>query len=113
MEALAGAGLQILPVSKELAAMAKAAEHIYAEGDVLAERDALAMNFLLDRSAELRNRELADLHQKYGACRTEPIEPDTAMGATITWNCEHGALKVNLLLAPTSPPTLQRLEITP
>jgi D-alanyl-D-alanine-carboxypeptidase/D-alanyl-D-alanine-endopeptidase len=101
------------PPAAALAAMAATAERIYAASDVTVARDALAANFLLDRDAGLRNRELVDLRVKMGACRSGPIDSDSATSATLAWTCDRGTLKVNLLLAPTTPPTLQRLEFTP
>jgi CubicO group peptidase (beta-lactamase class C family) len=96
-----------------LQTMAAAVFRIYESGDVLSVRESLAMNFLQDRSAPLRNRELADLKQKLGACKPgAPAGSDTAMSAKLAMACERGVLKANLILAPTSPATLQTLEFT-
>jgi hypothetical protein len=86
---------------------------MYASGDVLTERTAFGMNFLLDRGAPLRNQELADLKHKLGACQPAgPADSDTAMSATLSFPCERGTLQAKVILAPTLPPTLQTLEFT-
>lgn len=99
------------PPTAGLVAMAAAAQRIYAAGDVLAAREALAMNLLLDRDAAHRNAELAALKARLGACRgADPIRSDTAMSATVTFPCERGVLQARLTLAPTTPASLQTLE---
>jgi serine-type D-Ala-D-Ala carboxypeptidase/endopeptidase len=96
-----------------LAAMLAVAAHIYATGDVMSEPDAFAMNFFLDRDATLRNADIAALKQKTGACQP-PATPvaDAWLAGTFEFSCERGTLRVNLILAPTSRPTLQKLEFT-
>lgn len=99
------------PPSHGLQAMAAAIQRIYAAGDVLAVREALAMNLLLDRDAPRRNAEIAALKAKLGACRAaEPIQANNAMSGTLTFPCERGALSVRVTLAPTAPASLQTLE---
>lgn len=101
-------------LSGGLQAMLDAALRIYAKGDVTSEPQALAMNLLLDRDAGLRNAEIAGLKEKTGACAAAPpYSADTAMGGTFELACERGKLKVTLLLAPTVPASLQRLEFAP
>jgi serine-type D-Ala-D-Ala carboxypeptidase/endopeptidase len=96
-----------------LQSMLAAATHIYQTGDLRSEPDAFAMNFFLDRSAELRNADLAALKQKTGACAPPATASgDGAMSGTFEFTCEHGSIKVNLILAPTAKPTLQKLEYT-
>ena len=74
----------------------------------------LAMNFLLDRSAESWARELGRLKRHAGPCDTAaPITPTGALAGEFTWTCEHGRLKGSLLLAPTHPPTIQAFRIGP
>jgi hypothetical protein len=93
--------------------MASVVLRIYTSGDVLSGRDALAVNFLMDRSAPIRNREIADLAQKLGACHPAgPHDSDTAMSVTFSFACERGSLKAKAILAPTSPASLQTLEFT-
>jgi len=110
--------VRTFPASPAVKTMLAAVTHIYATGDVMSEPDAFAMNFFLDRDAALRNGDIATLKQKTGAC-TPPAEPrfpwGTAAGAlsaTLEFTCEHGIMKVNLILAPTPTPTLQKLEFT-
>jgi serine-type D-Ala-D-Ala carboxypeptidase/endopeptidase len=99
------------PVAAGLQAMAAAVLRIYGAGDVLAARDALAMNVLLDRDAVQRNAQIAALKQTLGACgAAEPIRPDNAMSATVTFPCAQGVLRVRIVLAPTTPASLQTLE---
>lgn len=94
-----------------LDAAAKAAERIYAAGDVAAAPGALAMNVLLDRDAAHRNAELSALKAKLGPCRAaEPIHADSAMAAVLSFPCERGVLQAAVLLAPTTPMSMQRLE---
>lgn len=105
-----------LPVSEALAAGYRAAGAMYREGGVEAAADLLAMNFLMDRSAENWRRDLAGLKLVIGECRTDaPVIATGAMSGTFTWTCERGTLDGELLLAPTNPPTIQelRLEVAP
>jgi D-alanyl-D-alanine-carboxypeptidase/D-alanyl-D-alanine-endopeptidase len=98
-------------LSPALQTMLDAALRIYARGDVLAEPEVLAVNFLPDREAALRNADIATLKRKVGACRAKPPYTSvSAMGGTFDLACERGKLKVTLLLAPTAPTTLQKLE---
>jgi hypothetical protein len=111
--------VRAMPASAAVKAMIDAAAHIYATGDVMSEPDAFAMNFFLDRDATLRDADIAALKQTTGAC-TPPSAPafpagtsDGALSASLEFTCEHGTIKVNLILAPTAKPTLQKLEFTP
>jgi serine-type D-Ala-D-Ala carboxypeptidase/endopeptidase len=100
-------------LSSSLQSMLSLSQRIYETGDVMVDPGALAMNFLMDRSAVLRNADIAALRQKVGACRlAPPVTTDSALSGTFEFTCERGALKVNLILAPTVPPTLQKLEFT-
>jgi len=99
------------PPSAGLQAMAAAVQRIYAAGDVLAVREALAMNVLLDRDAPRRNAELRALKAKLGACRAaEPITADNAMSGMLSFPCDRGTLRVRVILAPTTPASLQTVE---
>jgi D-alanyl-D-alanine-carboxypeptidase/D-alanyl-D-alanine-endopeptidase len=101
------------PLGAALQAMLAAAAHIYSTGDVRSEPDAFAMNFFLDRDAGLRNADLAALKQKTGVCVPPPSPTaDNAMSGTFEFTCERGTIKVNLILAPTAKPSLQKLEFT-
>lgn len=99
------------PPSAGLQAMAAAVQRMYAAGDVLAVREALAMNVLLDRDAPRRNAEIAALKARLGACRAaEPIVADNAMSGMLSFPCERGVLRVRVTLAPTTPASLQTVE---
>jgi CubicO group peptidase (beta-lactamase class C family) len=92
-----------------------AAGEIYESGDVMSKPGIFAMNFFLDRDAALRNADIAALKQKTGACAPPPpasASADGALSGTFEFACEHGSIKVNLILAPTTPPALQKLEFT-
>jgi CubicO group peptidase (beta-lactamase class C family) len=115
--ALHQAGLlkaRAVPVSEALAAAYRAAATIYAKGDVKVAAEALAMNVLLDRSAEGRARDLANLRKQVGECETgSPITATGQLSGDFTWRCAHGRVKGSLLLAPTRPPSIQSLRLEP
>ena len=71
------------------------------------------MNFLLDQNAPLRNKQLAALKEKLGTCAApSPADGDSAMSTTFSFACEHGVLKAKVVLAPSTPATIQTLEFT-
>jgi CubicO group peptidase (beta-lactamase class C family) len=101
------------PVSGALAAAYRGAAAIVARGDVAAAGDVLAMNFLLDRSAEGWARDLERLRKQVGECDTTPaIRPTGQLSGEFTWRCAHGRVKGSLLLAPTNPARIQELRLT-
>ncbi len=103
-----------LPVSTGLARTYRAAGAIYQAGNLGPGRTMLAMNFLLDRSAENWGRELARVKSAVGACPTEtPITATGALSGRFLWACEHGSIEGYLLLAPTDPATIQELHFQP
>jgi CubicO group peptidase (beta-lactamase class C family) len=100
-----------LPVSQALADAYAAAAAMYRAGNIAPGRTLLAMNFLMDRSAEGWRDELARLKGELGKCDT--VSPPTATGAlsgSFIWICTKGRLSGDLLLAPTNPPTIQALR---
>ncbi len=100
-------------VNETLASAYRAVGTMYTSGGVTSAGDVLAMNFLLDRSAEGWARELAGLKAQVGSCETNaPIVATGALSANFTWRCEHGRLNGALLLAPTRPPRIQSLGLT-
>jgi CubicO group peptidase (beta-lactamase class C family) len=101
-------------LSPALAAGYAAAAAIWRAGDVMAAPDRLAMNFLLDRTADRWKAELATLREKAGGtCRTDSaITPTTAMAGRFTWDCGGTKIAGSILLAPTATPTLQELRLT-
>jgi hypothetical protein len=99
-------------VEPALAAAYAAVGTMYASGSVTAAGHVLAMNFLMDRSAELWARDLSELKVEAGACETtSAIIPTGALSGDFTWLCEHGRVKGSVLLAPTATPGIQALEI--
>jgi CubicO group peptidase (beta-lactamase class C family) len=102
------------PVSTELARAYADAGAIYVSGSVEARREALAMNFLLDRDAAGWARDLARLKGQVGECETTaPVTPTGALSGEFVWTCERGRLQGSLLLAPTRPAALQALRFSP
>jgi hypothetical protein len=74
---------------------------------------ALAMNFLIDRTADGWARELASLKAQVGSCETSaPIAVTGELTGNFTWRCEHGRLNGSVLLAPTRPPGIQALVLS-
>ena len=103
-----------LHVSKPLAAAYATAGAIWRGGSVEPARPELAMNFLMDRSVANWARELARLKGEVGDCRTNaPITATGMLSGTFEWSCDRGRLSGQLLLAPTSPPTIQSLRLNP
>ncbi|MDP1749117.1 MAG: serine hydrolase domain-containing protein [Reyranella sp.] len=86
-----------------------AAVAAYAAGDIAAAQHVLAVNFLLDMPARLRNAELAALKGKLGEGRLEKIEPVHALGGAVTLACERGRLKATIILSPDPEPGIQKL----
>jgi hypothetical protein len=87
-----------------------AAVKMFTAGSVTSAGDVLAMNFLMDRDAEHRARDFAGLKAEVGTCDTAAaIVPTGALAGDFTWNCEHGRVKGQILLAPTPTPHIQSL----
>jgi hypothetical protein len=102
-----------LPVSASLAAGYRAAGAMYRAGSVEPGRRLLAMNFLMDRSAENWAREFARIRGDLGACRTDsPVTATGALAGTFRWECDKGVLEGNLLLAPIEPAGIQAFRYT-
>lgn len=100
-----------VPVAPAVAGAYAAAKAAYAAGDLGPLRGKLAMNFLMDRSADTWKAELARLKAAVGECPTdEPLAPMGAMSAAFRLNCDKGRLDGLLLLAPTAPATVQALR---
>ena len=102
-----------VPVGPALAAAYGAAGSIYGTGSLTGQERFLAMNFLMDRSAEHWRRQLADMRAKVGRCETgSPITATGALSGTFSWTCERGRIDGNLLLAPTATPQIQALRLS-
>ncbi|HOY77073.1 MAG TPA: serine hydrolase domain-containing protein [Hyphomonadaceae bacterium] len=101
-----------IAVSPSLASAYQAAGAMFVAGDVEPGRSLLAMNFLMDRSAENWKREFARIRETVGACDVAaPITATGAMTGTFAWACERGKLSGGLILAPTTPTGIQALEL--
>jgi D-alanyl-D-alanine-carboxypeptidase/D-alanyl-D-alanine-endopeptidase len=101
------------PVSSWLAAAYSAAGAIYRDGDVGVAGALLAMNFLMDRSADNWKAELSRLKKEVGNCdASAPVTATGALTGTFSWRCATGRIEGTLLLAPTAPPTIQSLVLT-
>ncbi|MBH1998229.1 MAG: beta-lactamase family protein [Sphingomonadaceae bacterium] len=102
-----------VPVSALLAQGYGAAKRIYGEGDVLAAKDSLAMNFLMDHEAPWWAKKLAALRGEVGACATDaPVIATGNLSGKFTWTCDRGRVAGVLLLAPTPTAQLQELTLT-
>ena len=100
-----------VPVSPAVAQAYAAAKAAYAAGNLGPLQGRLAMNFLMDRSAENWAAELAALKEEVGECPAdEPLAPMGAMSTAFRLNCEKGKIDGLLLLAPTTPATIQALR---
>ena len=101
-----------IAVSAPLAAAYKAAGAMYRAGDLEPGRAMLAMNFLMDRSAENWKLEFERIKETVGACgAAEPIKATGAMTGEFSWACERGVIEGVLQLAPTHTPGIQSLEL--
>jgi len=113
---LSRAGLlppRTLPVGAALAAAYADAGAMYRARVLAPGRERLAMNFLMDRTAENWAREFARLQALVGDCDTAaPITATGALSGRFQWACARGRLDGQLLLAPTSPPTIQALRLS-
>lgn len=102
-----------IPVSALLADGYAAAGRIFAAGDVLAARDRLAMNFLMDHDATQWRKRIAAVKQEVGACASDaPVVATGALAGRFTWTCERGRVAGTILLAPTPDAQIQELSFT-
>jgi CubicO group peptidase (beta-lactamase class C family) len=101
--------------SPELVAARDAVSQLVTEWDDRRADQLAAVNLFLDRSKERRRREIEALRAKVGACRPPDAFTfvENALRGTWTMSCERGNLDVSITLAPTMPPTVQYLEVTP
>ncbi len=115
LKALKAAGLALpraIGPSPALITAYQAATRVWTTGDITAASPYLAENMLLDRAAPTWKLELTRLKTRLGTCRpTAELEATSAMAARFRWPCERGALIGTMLLAPTSPATIQQLRL--
>lgn len=98
-------------VTPAVAEFYEAARRTYDAGNLGVLQGKLAMNFLMDKTAENWAKDLASLKSQVGECNAvEPLAPISAMAANFRLTCEKGQLDGNILLAPTTPITLQALR---
>lgn len=101
-----------LPLSPALTTAYADLGRIWTAGDVAVAQDRLAMNVLMDRSVDNWRTVLAALKADSGACATEgPPVATGALSANFTWTCLNGEVAGRLLLAPTTPPTIQAINV--
>jgi hypothetical protein len=106
--------LRAVPVSAALASNYRAAAAVYEAGTIEPIRSTVAMNFLMDQSAENWAQMLGHMRRQLGTCTTvAPIVPNGALAGNFEWQCERGRMQGQVLLAPTSPPTIQALRFRP
>lgn len=113
--AMKGAGLaatRAIPVSAGLDAAYSAARAAWNAGGV--ERAPLAVNVLLDRTADMRRGDIAAAKAKVGACATDAaIVPISAMEGRFTWRCATGTITGRVQRAPTPDMRLQVIDFMP
>jgi len=81
--------------------------------DALADEIA-AGNLFLDRSKDRRRRDFEALRGSHGACRADDrFDVENALRGQWTMQCERGAVRVSITLAPTVPPRVQHLSVVP
>lgn len=102
------------PLNPQLGQMQDAARAAYTAGALKPLDGKLAMNFLMDRSAENWAKEFARIKALMGNCpAAEPLFPTGMLSTAFRWNCARGKLDGQILLAPTNPPTIQALRFFP
>jgi CubicO group peptidase (beta-lactamase class C family) len=101
-------------VTPRVAAAHETALAIYEAGDIAPFAGRLAMNFVMDRSTEGWRSDLAKLRAQLGACAgKEPVVAESQLAGRFRWQCEKGTIEGQVLLAPTTPPTIQALRLMP
>ena len=82
--------------------------------DALA-RSIAAENLFLDRSLDRRRADIATLQAQAGRCKAANgfAYVENALRGRWILPCERGDLLVSITLAPTMPPSVQFLEVTP
>lgn len=101
------------PSAALLAAKDDVSRLVVAWDDALADRIA-AGNLFLDESKDRRRRQFDTLRSTSGPCRADgPFEVENALRGQWTMQCERGALRVAITLAPTMPPKVQFLSVQP
>lgn len=103
-----------MAVSEALASRYQAIGTIYSKGDVNSGGDILALNFLMDRTAENWAKDLAALKANVGECDTSaPITPTGALSGTFRWRCANGRVRGDILLSGDRPARIQSVSYSP
>jgi hypothetical protein len=78
-------------------------------------RSIAAQNLFLDRSIDRRRDDVAALRAQSGRCKAASgfAYVENALRGQWILPCQHGDLLVSVTLAPTMPPSVQFLEVTP
>jgi CubicO group peptidase (beta-lactamase class C family) len=104
---------QPVPSAALLAAKEDVTSLITRWDDAVADRVA-AVNLFMDSDKPHRRAQLDRYREQYGACRaSDGIDAENALRGQWTMRCERGALRVAITLAPTMPPKIQYLNVTP
>ena len=73
-----------------------------------------ADNLFLDAPLEARRRQVETIRGELGACRPDgPFQAENALRGAWLMTCDKGTLRVTVTLAPTVPPRVQYLDMTP
>ena len=104
---------QPVPSAALLAAKNDVTSLITRWDDALADRVA-AVNLFMDSDKPHRRAQLDQYREQYGVCRaSDSIDAANALRGQWTMQCERGDLRVSITLAPTMPPKVQYLNVTP
>jgi CubicO group peptidase (beta-lactamase class C family) len=116
LEILRGTGALVpreLPASAALVAARDRIASLLDRWDDGAARALAADNFFLDHPLPERRDEVARLRKDHGRCRAGDVQPENWLRGRFRADCERGWLDVDFTLAPTQPPRLQFLRLTP
>ena len=103
----------VQPSAALLTAQADVSQLIIKWDDALANRIA-ADNLFLDTPLETRKTRWQAAFKDHGTCRpATSIEPENALRGTWKMMCDRGWLEVGITLAPTMPPKVQLINISP
>jgi len=101
-----------IAVTEDLARAYRTVGAIYKAGNVNANVGQLAMNFLMDRDAAGWAGDLAKLKKAVGDCdTTAAISATGALAGDFNWRCTHGRVTGSVLLAPTTPASIQQIKL--
>src|SRR5215213_4757750 len=103
----------VQPSQALLTAQADVSQLIIKWDDALANRIA-ADNLFLDVAADVRSSRWKALAEQHGTCRpATSIKPENALRGEWRMMCDRGWLDVFITLAPTMPPKVQLINISP